>query len=184
MNSNAKSYILGLGSGIIIITLAFYMFFGLVKQPEQSTNPVELTDEEIVQRAKKMGLVYISELPQKSETISDDEIIERATKLGMTFNAEEIQEIEENQGIENEQTALEVIEETGEIGEELIEISIERGANASQVAKMLFDKNIIENPESFHKILVEKGVTRSIPYGVFLIPKGCGDEEALSIILG
>jgi uncharacterized protein YjfI (DUF2170 family) len=178
----AKNFTIGLGLGIIITSIAF---FSTIRQmPEiEPISPAILTDEEVVERGKKLGMIFVSELSKQAIQIKDEQVIQRANELGMVFLEEtrinQDEQLIDHENVQNlEETLSESINE-----KEIIEVYIQRGTKAYFISDLLYKKNIIDNADGFTKFLKEKNMTTQLGSGHFVIPKNSTYDQILQILL-
>lgn len=184
---NPRSFLLGLGIGILVLSTVFYVAMGV----EKKTRPVEasLTDGEIVERARKLGMIYFNDLPEKqmplenpgTPTLTDQEIIQRAQALGMAFPVENSPEDSVPLEATSTPEATPPPEETGEEGP-VTRIYIPEGSNASDVLDVLYEAGIIPDKQSFGDYLAGRNLTKGLHYGNYKIPQGA-DYAAIADIL-
>lgn len=181
MQFYAKNFTVGLGLGIIITSIAF--FSTLRQMPEVEPTPVAIvTDEEVVERAKKLGMIFVSELPKQATQITDDQVMQRANELGMVFLEEKtMNQDEQIIDLRDVPNSEGLSESTNE--KETIEVYIQRGTKAYFISDLLYKKNIIDSADGFTKFLKEKNMTTQLGSGYFIIPKNSTYDEILQILL-
>ncbi len=188
-----RSLLFGLGTGFIFVSLLLYIYCNFILNFEQysAVQAVTVTDEEVIERAKKLGMIFVNQLPEKQTsetvTISDTEIIERAKGLGMVFTIENnvvpsIQAGEENNQSGTEIYTEQVIEQSGGNETRYVNVEIPKGASASEAAKILYSGGAVDNAEQFTKFLLERQITKVIRYGKFKIAEN-SDYETLSKLI-
>lgn len=94
---NGKSLLFGLGLGLILGSVLVY-FTSTVKSREIGTESISLSDDEIIEKAKALGMVMLFEEPSEKEKspktdaeLTEYEIAELAADIGMIFPAEKIE---------------------------------------------------------------------------------------------
>lgn len=160
---NIVYLILGLGLGIIITNIL------------HSTYPkikfVELNDNEIIERARDLGMVSIKEsIKTGKETVETeaDELEKIAEKL-----EKEVKELEESEK-----------NETEAIIEEEILVVIESGMNLTQIASHLYDIDVIEDVEEFAKLVRQNGLSKKMSSGQYAIKKASSYSEIIKLLTG
>lgn len=141
---NIYFVLLGIGIGALISGMAFKM------------NPVpkaELTDQEIVERARELGMVGIKEHIENSSAQEDQDPQEDSKE-------------ERSPG-----------EETVEAN-----ISVSQGEHSEAVADKLLNAKLIDDKKSFVSFVSEKNAGRSFRQGTYTIKSGSSYEEILSIL--
>lgn len=169
-----RSFTLGLGVGIMMISAIFYagtLIFKPAAQTKTLTQEVELTDTQIEDRARKMGMIFIKELPPKGEEkkipLSDDEIIKRALALGL---------VEKN-------SAEEPSESTPEASKEKVKLIIPSGGSTQEIADILHEKGIIDNAGAFTRYVLESNKTTRLQAGEFELYKNMAYEDVLYALI-
>lgn len=151
INIKIKYLILGLGIGIII-TSTLYSFCPEIKY-------LSLTNEEIIEKAKELGMINFKESislePIKKE---DEESLDEP-------------DIEDNQPLEED-----------DVGDE-IELEVVRGENSTDIAKKLFEYKIIDNYREFELYAREKKVDKQLKYGVYKFKPKSSYDEIIKILL-
>lgn len=170
-----KYYLRGLGTGIIfsaIIMLTAYL----------TTGGYKLTEEEIISRARDIGMVFENELATSGDAdavVTDEETTEETTTEKMTTEmTTEVTTTEETT------TEVTTTEETTENDGEYVtaEITVVGGMGSQQVAQMLEDADIIESAADFDSYLNKNGYSTKIEIGKFKINSGMTYEEIATIL--
>lgn len=164
-----KSFTLGLGLGILFSALIFLVAYNLSDKGSEEQAVTQMSDEDIEKRAKELGMIYFSELPEDTtETVSQEEPVQTA----------EVQST-----IQEETTDLADNEQSDDIQEdEYVKVSVKGGNNANYVCRLLYSNGLVDDAESFKEYLIENGKTTQIKSGTFKIPKGLDYEELSDII--
>ncbi|TCK97923.1 hypothetical protein EDC19_0325 [Natranaerovirga hydrolytica] len=159
--------------GIILASIVF----ALIRPTQQSV--VELSEEEIIAKARALGLRTQKEfLEQNSIRHSDEEIITRAKALGMAFVTEgNSHQIEGNQSNSNDKEEVLI-----EAPRETIEVAILYGMTSEDVSSLLLDKKIIEDEEAFRNYLIQNNLSRRIRVGRYEMLTDMDYEEIGKII--
>lgn len=150
--------VLGTGIGIVVATLVIYI--ATLLQPTKissTTDTVEMTDYEIMQRASDLGMIFFDD----SYVFVDDSMSE-----------EEIKSISESS------------EKTPVVAEEYVEVQVTNGHNSLDVAKILEEKGLVDNAEEFNRYLIVNGADRYIRTGTHLLRKGSTEQELLNALTG
>lgn len=156
MNANKMNklfLILGVGIGLVIASL-LNMAYPKIKY-------ISYTDEQIIERAKDLGMVSLKEVisitqdnREKNKENDEDENIEKE----VASNAESEEGIDDN-----------IIEENI-----VIEFVINKGENSEQIINKLFEAEIINDKDEFTSLIIEKNVQKKFKYGVFQLEKNMG----------
>ncbi len=198
-----RDFVLGLGIGIIFSVIVIWIVYGV-----SDIGSSELTKEEIEQKAKELGMEYVSDefflemTESSSETESSSlDKYESETSLIVTYDNfedfsmshESMTEVLNNEPesadltLNSTEKASEgmsesVSENTSEIQNNFIDVKINSGSNAKKVSRILADKGLIDNPEEYEKYLINNKKTKNIRTGNYKIPKGI-DFDTLTDIL-
>ncbi len=175
----------GLGIGIVLTTLLLTI-----------ANPKEkLTDTEIKERAKELGMVdkkeeedaSISELLEKNKpttkpstapTQAPEPTALPEPTLTPTTTPEPTPEPTPTPAVEIPVNDNRDGENTGE----LVTFTVDQGMSSGKVAAMLLEKGLIKDSEEFNRFIVEEGKAGVIRIGTYTLPKGASYEEILTKI--
>lgn len=191
-----KYYLRGLGIGILVTTVILSL---------AGVGRKNMTDEEVVKRAKELGMVestLLSDLPDQTKT---DEV--RPTEPEISLQPEtsepeagpepeesastpETPEAPEETPVAPEKTP-EAPEETPVSPEdgnpdipagETVTLVIGRGESSTTVSKNLKKAGIVEDAAAFDRFLCNNGYDKKIITGTYEIPYGASEEEIAKII--
>lgn len=185
-----KYYLRGLGIGILVTTVILRL---------AGVGRKNMTDEEVVKRAKELGMVestLLSDLPDQTKT---DEV--RPTEPETSLQPEtsepeesastpETPEAPEETPVAPEETAV-APEETPVSPEdgnpdtpawETVTLVIGRGESSTTVSKNLKKAGIVEDAAAFDRFLCNNGYDKKIITGTYEIPYGASEEEIAKII--
>jgi len=177
-----KYYLRGLGIGVFVSVLIVGLASGRQK----------MTDEEVIARAKELGMVenmVLSNLndSQQGNVSADDEQVNN-TEETEPIESEPIEtEPVETEPIESEPIETEPVEtvpvESAPSGEN-VTITIRSGESSVTVSKTLEAAGLVENASAYDRFLCENGYDRKIRVGTYEIPVGASEEEIAEIIAG
>ncbi len=185
-----KYYLRGLGIGILVTTVILSL---------AGVGRKNMTDEEVVKRAKELGMVestLLSDLPDQTKT---DEV--RPTEPGISQQPETSEPEEststpetpvapEETPVAPEETPM-APEETPVSPEdgnpdipagETVTLVIGRGESSTTVSKNLKKAGIVEDAAAFDRFLCNNGYDKKIITGTYEIPYGASEEEIAKII--
>lgn len=182
-----KYYLRGLGIGILITTVILSLA-GIGRK--------NMTDEEVVKRAKELGMVestLLSDLPDqtKAEEVrpTEPETSEPETSLQPeTSEPEAGPEPEEPDSTPETPVAPEETPVSPEDGNpdtpagETVTLVIGRGESSTTVSKNLKKAGIVEDAAAFDRFLCNNGYDKKIITGTYEIPYGASEEEIAKII--
>lgn len=177
-----KYFLRGLGIGIIfgaIIMLAAYLTSGSYK----------LTDEEIISRAKNLGMVYESDIATSGDADNVKKTTEEVTTEAPTTEApttenttevttEKVTEATTRATTESAKTT----EDKKDAEYQTAEITVVGGMGSQQVAQLLEDAGMIESASDFDSYLNRNGYSTRIEIGTFEINSNMTYEEMATIL--
>jgi len=177
----AKYYMQGIGIGIIFSAIIFSLFF----------NNSSITDEEVIKRAQTLGMVMEAEKDIKAlddlikgkkdkeesnsgssekddDSKKDDSSAQEDNSSEGNNSDQGDSDLEEGNSQDQGNIDTSVGDENEETGTpKLIEIEIEKGMSAEQIARKLEKNGVIKDYQDFKQYLKEKGYTKNISYGTF-----------------
>ena len=197
-----KYYLRGLGIGILVTTVILSL---------AGVGRKNMTDEEVVKRAKELGMVestLLSDLPDQTKT---DEVRPTEPEISLqpeTSEPEESASTPETPVAPEETTTTPETpaapEETTTTPEtpvapeetpvspedgnpdtpagETVTLVIGRGESSTTVSKNLKKAGIVEDAASFDRFLCNNGYDKKIITGTYEIPYGASEEEIAKII--
>lgn len=193
-----KYYLRGLGIGILITTVILSLA-GIGRK--------NMTDEEVVKRAKELGMVestLLSDLPDQTkaeevrptepETSEQENSAEPEAGPGPetsepeTLEPEVSPELEESASTPETPAAPEETPVSPEDGNpdtpagETVTLVIGRGESSTTVSKNLKKAGIVEDAAAFDRFLCNNGYDKKIITGTYEIPYGASEEEIAKII--
>lgn len=194
---NLKYYLRGLGLGIVMTAI----LLGITSGGKKET----LTDEEIVARAKSLGMADEAELSASVEKAKADTEaglrteIEKELKnsLQAEIRAEVMAEIEAEMQAEQVSRQLpegDAADETGGTEEteeapkepepEPVEFTVYSGELPQEISSRLEQAGLVESASEFEKFLLGNGYDRSIVAYKYRIPADADEEQIAKIITG
>lgn len=196
-----KYYLRGLGIGIAV-TAAVLMLAGGGKE--------NLTDEEIIARAKELGMVESVTLSQlSSETVSESVSEENLAETSGQDSIEDVSEdISEDEGVSNSETDTSEVtsesnseavsdsssevaseednsqEETSEAVEEFVIIEVGSGDGSDTVSVKLEAAGLVEDAQMYDDFLCANGYDKILQTGTHEIPKTADWDMIAEILAG
>ena len=192
-----KYYLRGLGIGILVTTVILSL---------AGVGRKNMTDEEVVKRAKELGMVestLLSDLPDQTKT---DEVRPTEPEISLQPETSEPEEsastpetpvAPEETPVAPEETPM-APEETPVAPEETpvspedgnpdipagetVTLVIGRGESSTTVSKNLKKAGIVEDAAAFDRFLCNNGYDKKIITGTYEIPYGASEEEIAKII--
>lgn len=186
-----KYFLRGLGIGILFASIIFLAAY-------QGNSSNKMTDAEIIERAKELGMIE-KEGPLKGLLDSEDtetqkqesSTEEKKTEQGGT-DANSTEQSTENTTDENtseEQSQQDVTKNTTEADpsvqdkkKDTVTLTIAGGDSSYPVCQRLQDLGMIENAEEFDTYLVEQGYASRIRVGTHTLNKGMSFYEIAEAI--
>lgn len=193
-----KYYLRGLGIGILITTVILSLA-GIGRK--------NMTDEEVVKRAKELGMVestLLSDLPDQTkaeevrptepetslqpETSEQESSAEPETSEPETLEPEVSSEPEGSASTPETPVAPKETPVSPEDGNpdtpagETVTLVIGRGESSTTVSKNLQKAGIVEDAAAFDRFLCNNGYDKKIITGTYEIPYGASEEEIAKII--
>ena len=176
-----KYYIRGLGAGILLATilLSVSFFFG------GGYKNKELSDEEIIARAEKLGMVM-----EEKDSKEDTEKTDSETSVEDADTVDESSATEEKP--EEEMTIDEFVEEAEETNaaeqNEDATVSyqaftVKSGESSETIANNLYKQGLVDSSASFNKYLGELGVDNRIQSGTFYVQVGSSYDDIVALLV-
>lgn len=185
-----KYYLRGLGIGIVVTAI----IMGIATSGKRG-----MTDEEIIARAKELGMVENTVLSEKTEEEAETEA---AVDIANTENATEKSAIEETKKPETSEEQKENTTEetkkpetsteqqtTADKKEDITSavvktITVNSGDGSYTVAKKLAEAGVVTSAENFDTYLCQNGYDKKLRTGNFSIPADASDEQIARIVTG
>lgn len=185
-----KYYLRGLGIGIVVTAI----IMGIATSGKRG-----MTDEEIIARAKELGMVENTVLSEKTEEEAETEA---AVEIANTENATEKSAIEETKKPETSEEQKENTTEetkkpetsterqtTADKKEDITSavvktITVNSGDGSYTVAKKLAEAGVVTSAENFDTYLCQNGYDKKLRTGNFSIPADASDEQIARIVTG
>ncbi len=183
-----KIYLRGLGIGIAVTTLILGVSYSGKK---------EMTDAEVIARAKELGMVegetesgklyegidaqkIESEVYSTEERESELQTESETLELESEFEEDTTQPIEVLNGNETEQqTDMNAGEE---MAKQIIEVTIVSGDDSATASRRLQEAGVVESATTFDKYLCSNGYSKKVVSGTYKIAVGSDDETIAKII--
>lgn len=186
-----KYYLRGLGIGIIVTTLIL-MIAGAGQKKE-------MTDAQVIERAKELGMV----MEESSKSTVSDEIDSESEKEEETNQEEPTENTNAADGTQDGQTEQTVTPEEEQsptpdentpsdaatagqsepAEQEPYRLAVNAGEVCRQVCDELQENGLIDNSENFRKYLSQAGYANQIQPGNFEIAYGLSYEEIAQILI-
>lgn len=181
MQMKLKYYMRGLGIGIILTTIILSI----------NNKTKDITDQEIINRAKKLGMVEAKTQDNKIEDMLDHI---KNTTITPTTNPDQtkisISPNPTSSPTPTPETKMATVSPkpkktvTPTKKAELnITISIIKGMSSDHVSKLLYEKGLVKDAEEFNQYLIKQGNASRIRVGEYTITKGTTYKEIMNQII-
>lgn len=172
--------LLGIGLGIIITSSLNIVF--------NKTEKIEYTDEQVIERAKTLGMISIKENIENN----DKEKKKEKDKKEKEKPSEEVSKVDDNPEVETTKESDETIESQtkpdsnqqkaeAQAGHKLIVIDTKD--TASSIIKKLKTNGIIENEKELKELVVSHNLQRKFRSGTYEIKENSTYEEVLKKLI-
>lgn len=164
-----KYYLRGLGIGIAVTVLVV----GL------SSGRKSMTDEEVIARAKELGMVESMVLSNMNSRQEQPDVSTNEQEETKPIEEETKPIEEETKPIEEEKKPIEI-----EAEKENFVFTVFPGESSVTVSKALKEAGLVEDASAYDRFLCENGYDRKIRVGTYDIPADADQEEIARIITG
>ncbi|MCI8372784.1 MAG: hypothetical protein HFI75_10420 [Lachnospiraceae bacterium] len=185
-----KNFIRGMGVGILAATLILAVTYMLRKD--------DISDSEVIQRAKKLGMVekdqsVIKENPADGE--SDDMKHNASGQAavppdGAEGSTPEVgnNTVPEPEPLSSEEGNVPAVADSEPPAEpqnpsDVIQVQINPGADGITVCQLLQEKGVIENASEFSRYLSDNDMQKYIMHGTYELSRGISYEELAQKII-
>ncbi len=196
-----KYYLRGLGIGIVLATLLLSISFYFGKD---SLAKRELSDQEIIERAKELGMVEgektkKTEVEEKSESKTEDtnksedtDVEEDVESKDTSKSEEDISEAKEKlkdgeisleDAIESEEAREKADDTVAETTVSYVPFTIKAGASSEAVASDLHKAGLIDSPSKFSDYMNKLGVDNRIQSGSFYVKANSSYDDIIALLV-
>lgn len=198
-----KYYLRGLGIGIICT--AIIMGIALSGNKKEA-----MTDTEIIERARLLGMVMPEEAEEfseaedgqeqpedkktkpeepekgKSQDLTKDQTSDGSQNDNKTAdgNKADAQKTDENKDGEDKEESSSDKNQSANMPESsqgIVKFEIKSGEYSDTISRKLFQAGLISDAEAFNKYLTQKGADQNLRVGVYEIPVGSTQDEIIEI---
>lgn len=183
-----KSFSFGLGLGIAFVSILSLVLIRMeVKKVEVENQnqaaAVEMSDEDVINRAKELGMIFYTELPSKKDAEKEDEsALEDSDLSEDRINDEDTPDLTEEEQENIREDDENFSDESGE-DVKTVHLTIKSGAMAGTVSADLQKKGLIDDAEDFKNYLIQNKYSTKVLTGEFEIPEGSDYDEIIDIIV-
>lgn len=157
-----KYYMRGVGIGVFVTTIILVIAFSFVGN--------NMSDEEIIDKAKKLGMVEASK-----------------TMTNSTLNTTSKNETEGNQTIPGATNPMpdnsSANNNTANVNNDSVEFTITENDVSRTVIERLAQQGLISDEAAFNKYLNDKGLDNNLQNGTFKIKRGISEEELANLLV-
>ncbi len=163
-----KYYMRGVGIGVVVTTIILVVAFAFIGN--------NMSDEEIVARAKKLGMVE-SNTTKTDTTMSGTKNTTNSTEQEGNTTINGATNPMPNSASGNDTNAEPVL------AEETVEFTISDGDVSRTVIERLVAQGIITDGDGFNRYLQDKGYDNNLQNGTFHIKKGISQEDLANLLV-
>ena len=180
-----KYYLRGLSVGILCTMVMMMIAFAV-----RSKAPA-MTDEQIIKRAKELGLIEQSEQGKTQDTTGNDPTgndptadtpSDGDTAPSDTGEGGDTPTADGDAAAGTEPPA----DDSGGLAQgsatEWVTITVEKGEFSNRISQKLYDAQLIDDPVAFNKYLVNAGMDTRLVGGAHSIPKGSSTAEIAKLL--
>ena len=173
-----KYYLRGAGVGIIVCTLIWIIAGG----------GNTISDREVVDRAKKLGMVYPNEysgtiLSQMSSQAADEKSSQAADEKSSQAADEQSSQGAPSSSQAEASQAEPSKDSSGTENVDTVTIEVKPGMLSDVVSKELEMAGLVNNADDYNKFLISKGYDKIMCVGDNVIPRGATEEEIAQILI-
>ncbi|RDU22402.1 hypothetical protein [Anaerosacchariphilus polymeriproducens] len=169
-----RYYLRGLGVGVIITTIILSIsLYGRNKS---------LTDKEIIERAKELGMVEQEKNKNNQSQKLQDLKEEQENQSKETENKKKPEKKEQDIP-KNKNENVEKKDTTSEKTKEMIQVDITGGLGSNAIAELLFNAKLVDDAVAFNSFLTKNNYDEKLGAGAFRIPMGATYEEVAKILI-
>ncbi len=162
-----KYYMRGIGIGVIVTTIILVITFAF------SGN--NISDEEIINRAKKLGMVESSKTMTNSTTNTTNTTNSTNTTEGNQTIPGATNPMPDNNST-NSSSATNVNNDS-------VDFTISENDVSRTVIERLAQQGLISDAAAFNKYLNDKGLDNNLQNGTFKIKRGISEEELANLLV-
>lgn len=165
-----KYYLRGLGVGIICTAI----IMGIALSGKEKE---KLTEAEIVERARLLGMVMVEEEKKEPKELEEEEQDDPVGEENQNNQENQIPQIENQEPLVPETPVEQPVAEP-----EIKTIEVLPGDYSDVVSQKLFEAGLISDAEAFNRYLMDSGQDQVIMVGVHQIPMGVSEDEIIKIL--
>ncbi len=164
----SKYFLRGMGVGILVTVIIFAVSL-VFYEPT-------LSDEEIIEKAKALGMETSEETTTKEDSQTKDEESSSSTDAS-TDEDESNESVSQDDNSSSNETASE-----SSSSSERVTFVVTPGEGSSKICENLYHAGLIDDPNTFNQFLEDNGYDKTISTGSYEIPKGSTYEEIANAI--
>ena len=165
-----RYFLRGLGAGIVFSAIIFVIAY--------NSKGTEISDEEIIRRAKNLGMTESQDqIGALLEERTDEQTSQGKEDAEQKNTEQKTKEYTKTTGTKNSDAGQTEKPTTEEVKQESVELVITSGMSSYPVCQKLQELGLIDNAEEFDDFLIEKGYASKISVGTHTLRKGMTKEE-------
>ena len=165
-----RYFLRGLGAGIVFSAIIFVIAY--------NSKGTEISDEEIIRRAKYLGMTESQDqIGALLEERTDEQTSQGKEDAEQKNTEQKTKEDTKTTGTKNSDAGQTEKPTTEEVKQESVELVITSGMSSYPVCQKLQELGLIDNAEEFDDFLIEKGYASKISVGTHTLRKGMTKEE-------
>ena len=161
-----KYYMRGIGIGVLVTTIILVIAFSFTGN--------NMSDEEIIDKAKKLGMV------ESSKTMTSNSTNSTNTTNSTNNVTEGNQTIP---GATNPMPDNSTTSNTANVNNDSVEFTVSENDVSRTVIERLAQQGLISDAAAFNKYLNDKGLDNKLQNGTFKIKKGISEEELANLLV-
>jgi hypothetical protein len=184
MKKNNKIHIyyvlLGIGIGLVLASV--------INIISPNVKIKEYTDEEIIQRARELGMHDLEEIIERNSGIDGDnkdkELDQASNQVDTNIGSSDVPDENTDNADNSNSKIKEEIKKTVDKSdsEKYVEFEVKEGDSSQKVINNLYEANIIDDKEVFNKDIIRRKSRRKIHFGKFKIPLGVDNDTIIDIL--
>jgi hypothetical protein len=165
-----KYYLRGAGSGILVATLLLTIAYAFAEPA--------ISDEDVIARAKKLGMVEAQEIEGESEDAED----QKSQDASEDAEDQKSQDVSEDAEDQKSQDASDDSEDQKGQDAKVVSFQISSGETSDEICQHLEDLGLVDSGSSFDLFLADMDKDNSLMPGTYEIPAGSSFLEILQIL--
>lgn len=162
----------GMGVGILIATLIFSIAY-MVRDEE-------ISDEEVIRRARQLGMVESSQSIIKNK--EEDNVSEGNVSENDENDDSDMTDVTVSNGAVSP-ASTDAVDTVVNSDSNIVTVEIPKGMDGIRISELLQEKGVIKDAIDFNNYLSDRQIQRLIMYGTYQLEKNSSYEEIVGIII-